>query len=288
MEETGSMTPEALAHHIDSLPSLPAVVMKIKKVLAETNSSAKDIEDVLKMDPAIAGRILRLANSAYIGLPHSVSSLKNAIVLLGRQRIHSLIMGSSIRSLFKTEPCHCFSSVNFWKHSVTVAIVAESIAEQIRKRTPIDVGEIFSGGLLHDIGKLVLSVFDPAPLIIAYQAAIETNTPFYQNEQREHNHTKIGVLVAEKWNFPVSLVQTIKHHHSPEQEKNFKRNTTIVYVANIMAHILGVNTVPQETTPPLDETIVSRLLLEPEALRSISHSAIQREKCVESFIDFFS
>lgn len=277
-----------LLQKINTLPGLPAIVMKIRKVLASPDASAKDVEQVIKMDPVITGRILKLANSAYIGLPRSVSSLKNAVVILGRQRIYSLIMGSSVFSLFKRDGYHSFTGINFWKHSVIVALVAESIAAHSSRRMPIDSGEVFTAGILHDIGKLVLGVFDPERMAATYRRAIETGTAFYMNETEHYAHTVLGSLVAEKWNFPSDLVNAILYHHTPQRDSMSKRCVRIIYVADVMAHVLGINTVPQECVPSLDEEIVSHLGLEPEALRAIAHGAIEHQKRMESFIDFIS
>ncbi|GAG15882.1 unnamed protein product, partial [marine sediment metagenome] len=145
---------------INTLPSLSPVVQKISAVIADPDVSANDVVDVLKLDPAIASKVLRLANSAYIGMPRTVSSLQNAVVILGQRRIHSLVLAASTLSALKPDNSLPFSYMRFWKHSVTVAIICESIARHLKRYDPIEAGEVFCGGILHDIGKLVLGVYD--------------------------------------------------------------------------------------------------------------------------------
>ncbi len=284
-----SYSSRQIVDKINTLPSLSPVVQRISKVIGDQNSSAKDVVDVLRLDPSIAGRVLRLANSAYIGMPSTVSSLQNAVVLLGIKRIHSLIFSSSILSSFKDDRNCAFDRIRFWQHSVIVALVCESIGKHLIKRhESIDPGELFCAGILHDIGKLVLATYAPDSMIASYEKANATNTPLYVNEEEEISHMTIGAMVAKQWNFPPSLVMPIVHHHTPRQTKMFKRNVAITHIADIIVHVLGMNTIENEIIPAFDESSITMIGLEEEYLKVIANNALKNKKDLESLMELFS
>jgi len=279
---------EILIKKITTLPSLSPVVQKISAVIASPNASADEIVSVLKMDPAIAGKVLRLANSAYIGIPRTVSSLQNAVVILGNRRIYSLVLAASTLSAFILDSSLPFSVIRFWKHSITVALVCESIARHLKRYDAIEAGEMFCAGILHDLGKLVLGVYSPKEIQTAYKRAIEQRTPVYTNEQANLCHMRIGAMVAAQWNFPEMLIHAIHLHHTPLHSDAYKRTVSIVHIADIMVHLVGLAMVPEEATPKINADAMREIGLSPERLKVIANNALENEKSIESLIEFFS
>lgn len=275
-----------LFEKINKLPSLPQLVQKLQQVVTDPNSRIEDIEEILKLDPVIISKILRLANSAYIGLPKTVSSLKNAIVVLGMKRIQSLVITNSLLSSLKVAQTMPFDQIRFWKHSVTVSMVSESIARHMKRYEFIDVDEIFIAGILHDIGKIALTVFKPEIISEAYKKAKTSNTPFYQNEVSDRSHSFIGSLVMKHWNFPPNLCHAIQYHHQPRTEKLSSKIEAIIHLSDVMTHMVGLGTTMEEVIPPIDEGAVGMIGLEPERLRVIAYSCLKKEKQVESLIAF--
>ncbi len=279
---------DTLYEKVNSLPSLAPVVQKISAVMSDPEVSAEDIVNVLKLDPAIAGKVLRLANSAYIGIPRTVSSLQNAVVILGHRRIHSLVLAASTLSSFSFDNHLPFDGISFWKHSLIVALICESIARHIKRYDTIDAGEVFCAGLLHDIGKLVLGQYDSERISASYKDALEQKVPFYSCEDEKNSHIQIGAFVAEKWHFPESLVTAIRYHHTPGYAEKYNRMVAITHVADIMVHLIGFSTVTGEATPPMDEGVMDEIGLSPERLKVIADNAIKSEKQFESLVDIFS
>ncbi len=284
MPQSGS----SLFEKVDTLPSLSPVVQKINAVMSDPDASAGDIVNALKLDPAIAGKVLRLANSAYIGIPRTVSSLQNAVVILGHRRIHSLVLAASTLSSFSFDNTLPYNGLSYWKHSLTVALICESIARHIKRYDTIDAGEVFCAGLLHDIGKLVLGHYGSEWITAAYKDALEQKIPFYSCENEKMSHILIGAFVAEQWQFPESLVTTIRYHHTPIFAKKYSKIVAIVHIADIMVHLIGLSAVAGEATPPMDDEVMAEIGLPPERLKVIADNALKSEKQFESLIDIFS
>ena len=271
-----------ILENINSLPSLPQIIYKIEDTLSDPDSTVKDIVDVLKFDPGIASRVLRLANSAYIGIPHTVSSLKNAVIILGQKRIHSLVLTWSILSFFKSYKSTPLDLKRYWKHSVTVGMIGESIARHLKRYEIVEPEEVFCSGILHDIGKLVLSIFEPEIISNTFKEAKRTNTPFFQNEDRYVSHSKIGSIVASHWSFPQNLIDAIQFHHSPFELETVKKAVLIVHISDIISHMIGINMYFEEEIPGINENAVNTLGLNPEYLRVIAHQTIEKGKQLES------
>jgi putative nucleotidyltransferase with HDIG domain len=279
----------SLTKSISNLPTASAVLQRINAVVANQSSSAQDLVNAVRLDPAIAGKILRLANSAFFGLSRRVASLQNAVVLLGQKRIQSLVLSSAIGSKFYFHPRLPFSIQNYWRHSVAVAQIAESIARYLSRYEAVDAEEVFSAGLLHDVGKLVLCGFEGEYVVAVLRKMAEKSVPFYMAENKENSHGTVGEALAAHWNFPPLLLCGILFHHFPSScPEPFKRPVGIVHMADAIAHVLGLSIFEKEIAPQISEEAVGSAALEPEQLRVVAHKAVDDQKKIESLIHFFS
>jgi uncharacterized domain HDIG len=277
----------ALSFAINDLPSLAPVLNKLSAVIANQDSSVNDMVKILKLDPALTGKILRLANSAYVGIPNTISSLKNAVVLLGQKRVHSLALTTSILAAFKARKKLPFVLEHFWRHSISTGLVAESISRYLRRYASIDCDEVFTAGLLHDIGKLVLGCYQEEFLVSAEKESHKDKVPFYMSENPESSHMSAGGLLAEHWKFPADLTDALVYHHAPDTCDNNKILVAIVHVSDIIVHMMGYTTFPGEIPPKFDNNAMAAIKLQPEHLRVIATESVQNEKAIESFINFF-
>lgn len=279
------MEQKAFFRAVSALPSLTAVLRRIFAVVEDSKSSALDITRVLQLDPAITGKVLRLANSAYIGLPHTVSSIQNAVTLLGTRRIHSLILVSILSSV-KKNACAPFPVISYWRHSVCTALIAEAIAKSLRRYDcAIDENELFSAAILHDIGKLIAATMEPESFAQLYKQSIFMDVPFFKTENGEEAHSFLGGCYAEHWGFPYELKQCIRMHHEPLSDKKLALRISIINVADIMAHVLGFKIFSEEVTPLVQEDVLNLIGLPLERLRVIAQSVIEDQKSIESFMD---
>ena len=137
------------------IPSLPEVYLKISQLLEDESVSAEKIGNAVQTDPAIASRLLKMVNSAYYGLPNQVSSIAQSVALLGRLRLKHILIGSVLNGVFRDTGGTDFPLEEFWQHSIRTALIARKLGSDSRVIDEPDT--LFTAGLLHDIGRLILS-----------------------------------------------------------------------------------------------------------------------------------
>ncbi|MBD3422115.1 MAG: HDOD domain-containing protein [Chitinivibrionales bacterium] len=277
-----------LVRCISNLPTLSPVLHRISALISDPQANARSVAEALKLDPAITGKVLRLANSAYIGIPRTVSSLHNAIVLLGTKRIYSLVMAASLMSSFRKSDRGSLNLMNYWRHSMTTALVAESIAKHIKRYEDIDSEEVFTAGIVHDIGKLVLGGYDPEELSRVNIKAAEQQLPFFEAEEPQVSHTLIGGYLADHWNFPDDLGEAITCHHLLTRAEAHLRLVSIIHVADIMVHMLGYQTHESELIPQLHQDALASVKIVPERLKVIAQDVVKNAKQLEALINFMA
>jgi putative nucleotidyltransferase with HDIG domain len=276
-----------LVKSVRNLPTPSPVLLKIGEVVQDPDSSADDITDVLRLDPALVSKVLKLANSAYVGLPRTVSSLQNAVVILGNKRIHSLVLSSELLNSIKVKKNSSISLNRFWVHSVITALVAESIAKSLRRYEIADEHEIFAGAMIHDIGKLVIAQLSPDEIKMAYEKAASEKKPFYLSEEPEIDHTVMGEYLADYWCFPPNLLSIIRNHHNPGISKEHILAVSIVHMSDITAHVLGYPLFTDEISPGVDNDAIAVVGLPLEQYRIIAENAISDKKKVDALVGMF-
>ncbi len=221
---------------IDDLPTLPAIAMEVNKMLQDYDTSIKKLSDRIEKDQAMVFKILKLVNSAFFGLRSKVSNIPNAVILLGFNTVRNAIVTVSILDAFSVEDVSKgFDITDFWKHSVAVAVTSRYIAERTKLHIPDDC---FIGGLLHDIGKIILAQYFQDSFKKIYKSTQENNLTFYDAEKNEFpvNHAQIGGHLAKKWQLPAGLVDSIRYHHDVRKSANDLNLLMIIHVADIIVN----------------------------------------------------
>ncbi len=204
---------------IESLPSPDFILQKIVDTANNPGASAKDLNEVASKDPAFVAKILKIANSAYYGLPRNVTKLTEAIMILGFKTVRNMAMSIFTgKEFFKFESGR-MDMKQFWKHAVVVATVGELTAEIIGYSNK---EELFMCGLMHDIGKSVQGVLFPNLFDSVIGLARVKNLSYYQAEQLLEipSHEIFAELLLEKWNFPELVLITASRHHRPQTIQN--------------------------------------------------------------------
>ena len=226
---------------VRDIPSLPEVVIKVMELVQDPKSSAAQLSRVIAHDPGLTSRVLRLVNSAYYGFPKQISSIQHAIMILGFTTMRGLVLSSSIFKIFtpKTDSPINLDYKKFWRHSIITALASKQINSYLMFQEDDD---LFSAAILHDIGKIILDQYDhenyvkslfEAPIAIMSDYTIKAET-----KNCEITHPEIGYLIADGWNLPESLSEVIKYHHTPLESAINTKMATIVYLGNILAHML--------------------------------------------------
>ncbi|MEB0139170.1 MULTISPECIES: HDOD domain-containing protein [unclassified Undibacterium] len=263
---------QQIVEEIKDLPTLPAVVMEILNQIDSDQVDTHELAQKVTHDIALTAKTLRYANSAYYSTLVKVTTIQQAIGLLGLVTVRQLIVTAALTGCFPENNCAGFSHKQFWEHSNTVAIVAKILA----RRLHVSQDVAFTAGLLHDIGTLVLVTYHGR----AYEAVLAAQREQALTQlQAEHqvlgiDHAEVGTALARQWNFSEQMINAISGHHQPETP-GLGFLATIVHVANGIAHVLHLNHTPDHSTPEitalswqhlgLDQDVLDQVLLEASA-----------------------
>jgi putative nucleotidyltransferase with HDIG domain len=272
---------------VRNLPTPSPVLLRIESVLQNPDASASEIADAIRLDPAITSKVIRLANSAYVGVSRTVSTLQNAVVLLGSERVHSLVLASELLNSVKVKLPLLLTLDKFWLHSVTTALIAEAIANHLRRSDIVDGNEVFIAALLHDIGKLVIAQLLPDALHEAYTKSMQNKAPYWKSEDPELCHTNAGKYLAEHWSFPAILTSAINKHHEPEGAGVHSMIVSIIHIADVTAHMIGRSIIEDEVSPEINNFALETVALSPEGFRVIAARAIEDKKKIDSLLEMF-
>ncbi|HOQ09616.1 MAG TPA: HDOD domain-containing protein [Syntrophomonadaceae bacterium] len=259
----GKISLENIVQAVNDLPSLPQVVLRVMELTEDPDSTAQDINEVLTQDQGMTARVLKLANSAFYGFPRRIATVTEATVLLGFKTIRSLVMAASVSDMLSQKiEGYALEYGELWKHSQCCAMTARHIARKI-KFGGLEVA--YTAGLLHDIGKVVLNTYMKETYREVLDKVQSESIPFLQSEQSilGFDHAQVGAQVAEKWNLPPELVETIACHHEPEQAKVNPKLTAIIHLANVVCSTMGIGLGIDSLLYPVSSQALEILGLQP-------------------------
>lgn len=258
-----------LIERMEELPTLPSSISKIFQVLDDPNSSAKDVSQVISQDQSLVVRVLKIVNSPFYGFPRRIESIDHAVVLLGYRPLRDMIL---VTSLFREANIkgdkRSLDRVRFWRHAVGVGVAAQTIAQHIGARQE---NSAFIAGLLHDIGKVFLDAFLHQEYIEVVSLARQKNLLLYEAEEEVlgANHTDFGHWLADAWNLPLNLTDSVAYHHQPSQSKEHYNLTCLVHMGDILTRALEVGDGGDNTIPAIDRHAWAFLNLTPELFKGI-------------------
>lgn len=225
---------------VSNLPTPPIVFTQIQKVLNNPNTSAFDIADILQEDPAISAKVLKLTNSAYYGLAKEIESVRQAVVIVGLEAIKNLVLSASMFETFSNSDLDKEFQDIFWRHSLGTAFAARLLAFKLKSKIGFDSEAAFSAGMLHDIGKMVISVYmpDDAKNINELKGQKpDSQDHILEDEVLGYNHAQIGSLLAKQWTLPHKLQETIMYHHFPQLGESDDNNLPfLIHMSDYLTH----------------------------------------------------
>ena len=222
---------------IGDIATLPEVTIKIIEIVESPKSTARELHEVIKNDPALSVKVLKVVNSAFYGLPGQVASVDRAIILLGMSAVKNIAIAASIARLFKGKRIsEHFSAADLWRHSVSVAVAARALGKC--SPHPVMPDELFVAGLIHDVGTLVERQAYPDQFSEVINRCVSEEIDFLECEREVigADHQAFGVALTTKWKFPKHLRAAVGFHHTPDAVSAELRNmATLIQVADIMA-----------------------------------------------------
>ena len=229
---------------LKEIKSFPQFVLDTLRKLNDPTSSATDVAASLSRDEGLVLRTLKLANSAAYGMTRHISDISEAIALLGYKNISNIVLAATVYSVMdKGLSGYALDRGELWRHSLTTAYASRYIA-QVTKKAPPE--EAYVGGLLHDIGKVVLNDYVRFGYGIIVKLVEEEHLPFIEAELKVlgFDHATVGSLLVERWGLPEPYKYSTALHHVPnnldEEHAEFQPLVDIVSVANSMCLMLGV------------------------------------------------
>ncbi len=223
----------------EDLPFSPAV---LKELFVQTGSSSmSSLEDVgvtLSKDQGLTARILSLANSAYYGLQAEVQSVPRAAAVLGMGEIRNIVLALGVSGMVsKYDMPTDFSLPDYWQHQLLVAMVAKGLSRMSEIGNP---DNMFTVGLLHDVGKLITAMRRPDDwqAIHDFAEAEEMLESEAEDEYWGMDHAVVGALVLKSWDLPADLVEPVNWHHAPALAPEHSNESTLVSLANAIAHVV--------------------------------------------------
>lgn len=221
---------------IGDIATLPEVTTRIIAIVDDPRSTARDLHNIIKNDPALASRILKVVNSAFYGLPGQVSEIDRAIVLLGLSAVKNIAISASISRLFTAERISDrFTARDIWKHSVAVAVATRQICCYTGKRPFAE--EAFLAGLIHDLGLLVARQAYPDGLAEVIRECAKGGRSCGELEQEilGADHQALGAALAAKWKFPRALQTVLGYHHKVDTlSAEHRLLPVMVYIADTL------------------------------------------------------
>ncbi|MGD9013148.1 MAG: HDOD domain-containing protein [Desulfobacterales bacterium] len=254
---------------VKSFPSMPGVGAKLLILLEEPKSSVSEIEETLRFDPGLTANVLKLANSAYFGIPSKIGSLKQAVILLGLKRLVQLVVASCVSAIMdKSVPGYDLPSGNLWRHSIAVSIAAEALVED---KENVGVEDVFTPALLHDIGKIVLGSFVREEME-AIQSIAAKGIPFVvaENMVLGTDHAAIGARILAHWNLPADVINAVRWHHEPDSPDASNIQMDVVYLANVLCQTPDTSGPAAGHAVELSPAVIDRLGIQIDQFSSIS------------------
>jgi len=206
-----------MVRKITDLPTVPAMMATITRLMQDPRTSAEELGRAIGSDPSLVTKVLKLVNSAFYGFPGRISTISQAIVILGFSTIRNVVLTTSVLKVFGPgSGRNGFDMEKFWEHSLLTGAIAISLAVE---RNANFIEETFIAGILHDMGRIVLSQKLPAEFDKVILLKEKTGCSQLQAEQAElrFTHGDIGAWLARKWNLPLPYIEVMRFHHFPEE-----------------------------------------------------------------------
>ena len=264
--------------------SLPGVYDRIVQVINNPNSASSRVAETISKDANLSLRVLRIVNSPSYGFTEKIDSISRAVSLLGTDDLASLAVNVKVLQQFDGVPPAMINMDSFWRHSLRCGLFARILAEHLG----LPGSEIyFTGGLLHDIGRLVMLERMPKTYCRAVAKGMNEQLPIYRAEQEtlQTDHSIVGKLLAMRWRLPTALTRMIGGHHSPASA-HYAPEACLAHIADFLAHMTGDEVNLVNEIPPFQQRAWEELKLKEEFIAPTIRQVDEEFKKIIQFFFF--
>lgn len=257
---------EQIVTRLKHLPALPTVVAELLASFGNDEVDIGLLAQQISHDQALTARLLRVANSSFYGLQSRIATINEAVVVLGFRAVRSMVLAVGVSGVFRPDHCPGFDPQAYIRHCVGVGLVARALAQMTGRNPEL----AFTGGILHDIGELVLATCFPEQYaeVLAYRKQHDCPLVEAERDIIGLDHGAVGGLLADTWRFPTSLRSAVAEHHSPSTA-TADSLADLTHLADGIAHALGLAKADSELVMPVDPTAWQRLGLDSEKIARI-------------------
>lgn len=262
---------ESIINNLDQLPSIPEVVGKVINMVNDPNVDFKMVAQEISRDQAITTNLLKLCNSAYFSKGKEITTLDRAIVTLGIKEVKDAVMVVATKAVLNRAILgYDLARGMLWEHDLAVAVMSKNIAMSKKDRAIADL--VFTGGIIHDVGKTVLALFVQSAFK-EILAKVESSGISFQQAEREvmgYDHQEVGERILAKWKFPQVLKDIVRYHHEPESApEEHRKIVSYVHVANSVCLMAGVGIGSDGLYHELSEQAIKRIGITDEELNQL-------------------
>jgi len=250
--------------------TLPDLYFRLRQLLDSPRFSMTEVGKLIGHDPAISARLLRLVNSPFFGIAKKIDTVSRAVAMLGTQQVHDLVLTSSVTESFDKISPKVVNMETFWRRSVFCGLLSRRLASECNV---LDCEQVFLGGLLRDIGHLVLYQAVPELAVQAMETAATQGIPLYKVERQliGADFAQVGGALLRAWNLPESLRQMVEYHQEPSRATEFHLFATLIHIAGRVVEAQDSNAAPR-----FDEPAVQEVGLPSERWEACRESAMQQ------------
>ena len=264
------IAPDAIMRKIHNLPSLPAVVMELLASMDQEDVNIDALSQKIAQDQALTAKTLRLANSSFYGMANQVTTIHEAIAILGFRTVRSLATTAALIGTFGGHANTSFNVAPFWRHAIAAAICARELAPYLK----LNPEYAYTTGLLHDVGRLVLvTQFQPNyEATMAHRAEHDCHLLDAERAVLGVDHALVGLVLTRHWKFPEAMQQAVACHHAPRVQ-GMQALSLLTLAADAIAHALDLSEDRDDLVPTVPAGLWKQLGLDDEALRKVFANA---------------
>ena len=281
------ITAQELVAKVKNLPPVPHAALKLVSLLDQPAVSNTEVVQALRCDNVLTAKLLRACNSPYFGLAEPVTSVDQAVFLLGHQQILHIVLTIAFGSAMVVPlPGYAVEASELWRHSLVTATAGEMIANEFTDLN-VEPPVAFTVGLLHDIGKLVLSQTLTADLQVEVRKRIEQDKLARSEAEKAvlgTDHGEVGALLLQSWHLPEDLVEAVANHHQPVLKPR-PHLSVLTHLANCVAHLAGSAPGWDSYAVRISNEVVTSLNITPEQIEHLVINVRESSDRVDQFMN---